>query len=167
MGIFILSKDGSTYTEFGTIRFKYKRTKYEKTYDFVYPTELELTAIKGEETFHLVFDMDPTRNESIDVFSHDDNHVSLVVCENPGTVKGYYQKGHERISVSGICKLELQRQLSQRGHNSLRLNIIYPPQGIGCDSEFDSHFFNKTITAHFHLAPKPRIQFSIKRRTKT
>lgn len=162
MGILILSKDGEHYTEFGNIHFRYTKTKYEATYGFLYPTELELNATQGNETLHLLCDMNPTRKEAFDVFSQDARYVNLVVCENPGVIQGYYQHDDETIPLSGVCKIELQRQITPLGHNSLNVQFRFPPSGFGVDLAFESHLLKKTLDAHIHFAPRPRMKFSIK-----
>jgi hypothetical protein len=158
MGTLILTKDGRTYTEFGTLSFRYTKIKHDTTYDFVYPTELEVIARHEGEMLHVFFDMDSGRDEVLDVFSHDDRWTSLVVCENPGRVRGVYRDGDAEVALVGRCKLELQRQLSHRGHNSLRLTFTR----LGCSYELVSHYFGKKVSGTVQFLPKPLVRWTMR-----
>lgn len=164
MGSLIFSKDGKTYTEFCDITFQYKKTKYANEYDFYYPLELEITAKKGKEKLHLTFKMTNEPREYVRQFPHSKAHwIGLAVCEGPGIVEGYYSNGVETIKLSGICKIEPQRQISVIGHNKLKINFFLPPKGVGISMDFESHFFRKKITKKLQLAPSPKIKLHFER----
>ena len=162
-GILILSKDGKTFTEFNAIDFRYNTTQTSKNYDFVYPTDLEITATKGKENLHLRFVMTQECREYVSRFPHGKHWLAFVICESPGTTTGCYSNDTEEIPLSGICKIEPQRQVSVIGHNSLRIDILKPPNGVGISIEVDSHFIEKTIFAQVRLFPKPIMRFSWKK----
>lgn len=162
-GVLILSKDGETYEEFCNINFKYNETRYAKNFDFFYPSELELTVKKGKEELHLCFKMTTNCEELVSKFAKGRYWVSYVICEAPGKVEGYYFDGEKEIKLNGICKIEPQRQISVLGHNSLELEFLLPPKGIGVSFNLDSHFFRKKILTNIQLAPRPKINFSFDR----
>jgi hypothetical protein len=162
-GVLILSKDGKYYTEFGSISFRYLKTTFAKSYDFVYPTEFEITAVHEKETIHLRFTMTAECREYISRFPRRKYWLGFVTCESPGKIVGYYQNDSENVPLSGKCKIEPQRQASIIGHNTLRIDLLKPPRGVGVSVEFDSHYFGKKMTAQLRFFPKPLIRFSSKR----
>jgi hypothetical protein len=162
-GVLILSKDGETYEEFCNINFKYNETRHAKNFDFFYPSELELTVKKGKKELHLCFTMTTECEELVSKFAKGRYWVSYIICEAPGKVEGYYFDGEKEIKLNGICKIEPQRQISKLGHNSLELEFLLPPKGIGVSFNLDSHFFRKKILTNIQLAPRPKINFSFDR----
>lgn len=163
LGTLILSKDGKTYIEFCNIQFRYNETAYSKNYDFYYPSELELTAFKGKEKLHMRLKMKAESREYVSRFSHGKYWLALVSCEAPGTIDGYYFDGSKKEKLSGMCKIEPQRQISVLGHNSLRLDFISPPKGVGINAILNSHYLKKRITIKIHLAPHLSLRFQVKR----
>lgn len=162
-GILILSKDDKTYSEFSNIQFRYNKIKTAKTYDFVYPTELEIIAKKGRETLHLRFTMTSECEEFISRFASGKHWLGFVTCEAPGRTEGYYTNGNEKVALTGKCKIEPQRQVSIFGHNSLRIDILKPPKGVGISIEVDSHYLGKKMVALLRFIPKPILRFSCRR----
>ena len=162
-GTLILSKDGETYEEFCNMDFQYNKTIPGTDYDFVYPSEFEVTANKGKEKLHLCFKMTSECREFVSRFPKGKYWLAFVICEAPGVVDGYYFDGEKKTKLKGICKIEPQRQVSIFGHNSLQLDFILPPDGVGVSFNLDSHFFRKKIAAHLQLAPRPKIKFSFDR----
>jgi hypothetical protein len=90
-----------------------------------------------------------------------------VICEAPGITKGYYRNDKEEIPLTGIGKIESQRQVSILGHNSLRIDILKPPKGVGISIEIDSHYMKKKITAQLQLIPKPILRFRFSKTNKS
>ena len=162
-GSLILTKDGKQYTEFCNVTFKYNKTEQAKKYDFFYPTELEATAIKGKEKIHLCFKTSSQSREFVSKISDKKYWLAFAICEAPGTVEGYYYDGENKIKLTGICKIEPQRQISVIGHNSLKLDFLLPPKGVGVDIDFDSHFLKKKINTKIHFAPRPHLGFKVKK----
>jgi hypothetical protein len=158
-GILILSKDGENYEDFCDIDFTYKKTKYSKNYDFSYPTELELIARKNKEILHLRFKMTNECKEFFQQFPEGRYWRAFVICEAPGIVDGYYYDGNKKINLKGFCKIEPQRQISKFGHNSLKLDFLSPPKGVGATFNLNSHFLRKNIQAQIQLAPRPKVSF--------
>ena len=163
LGTLILTKDGKRYKEFSKINFRYNKIKYAKCYDFYYPTDLELTAETEKEKIHLRFKMENEAEEYINRFFGGKIYLGFVICEAPGTVEGFYFDGKEKIKLSGICKIEPQRQVSRLGHNALKLEFLKPPKGVGVSMNLDSHFLEKKISAKIQLAPSPKIKFTLRK----
>jgi len=166
-GILILSKDGKIYTEFNTIDFRYNTIQIAKNYDFVYPSDFEITAMKEKETLHLRFTMTQECREYVSRFPNGRYWLAFVICEAPGITKGYYRDDKEEIPLAGICKIEPQRQVSIIGHNSLRIDILKPPKGVGITIEVDSHYLGKRMIAQLRLIPKPILRFQCSRTKKS
>jgi hypothetical protein len=158
-GILILSKDGKNYEDFCDIDFTYKKTIYLKNYDFFYPTELEVTARKDKQILHLYFKMTNDCIEFFQQFPKGGYWRAFVICEAPGIVDGYYYDGNKKINLKGFCKIEPQRQISKFGHNSLKLDFLSPPKGVGATFNLNSHFLRKNIQAQIQLAPRPKVSF--------
>jgi hypothetical protein len=163
-GSLIFTKDGKNYTEFGNIRFHYNKTQYAKDYDFYYPTEFEIVAKNDFEKLQLTFSMTSEPREFVNIFPYAKKFwIGFAICEGPGVVKGYYYDGKEKTVLSGICKIEPQRQISIVGHNSLKLDFLKPPKGVGISVNFESHFFEKIINVSLQLAPSPKLKFNFQR----
>jgi len=162
-GILILSKDGKNYTEFGNIHFKYKKIRYAKDYDFVYPSKIELTAQKGKEKLFLCLEMTSKSREFVERYSGGKYWLGLVVCETPGKIEGYYSDGSKKVRLSGVCKMEPQRQISRLGHNTMKVDLILPPNGVGLYTELSSHFLKKKINVLIRLVPNPSFGFRSQR----
>lgn len=160
-GILVLSKDGTTYDEFYDIHCQYNKIRYSKNYDFFYPSELEITARKGKEKLHLCFAMTTESREDVQKLSRRKYYPAYVICEAPGVVEGYYFDGKKKIKLNGISKIEPQRQISMPGHNSLKLDFMLPPEGVGMSFDLDSHFFRKKVFTKIQLAPRPKIKFNM------
>ena len=160
-GSLILSKDGKRYTEFCNVNFQYKETRYVKKYDFYYPSEININAQNEKEKLSLCFKMTVKSRELLMKLTGKEN--AFFICEAPGEVKGYYFDGKERIKLSGVCKMEPQRQVSKLGHNSLKLDFMLPPKGIGIDADLFSHYLKKRIITRLHLAPRPSIKLKFKK----
>ena len=162
-GVLILTKDGKHYTEFSSISFRYLKTSFAKNYDFVYPSEFEITAVHEKETIHLRFSMTAECREYIKQFSSGKYWLGFVICEAPGRLVGYYKNDTENVPLSGKCKIEPQRQASIVGHNTLRIDLLKPPRGVGISMELYSHYFGKQMTAKVRFFPKPLLRFSSKK----
>jgi hypothetical protein len=162
-GVLIFTKDGKTYTEFSDITFHYTKTTYAKDHDFLYPTELEILAKKGKETLHFTCAITSDIREYIRTSGKHRFWTGLAICEAPGIIKGSYNDGAQTIPLSGVCKIEPQRELSFLGHNMLTIGFLLPPKGVGITMHLESHFFKKDISASVHLAPRPKIQLKMKR----
>jgi len=162
-GVLILTKDGKTYTEFSDITFHYKKTIHEKEHDFHYPSELELLAKKGKETLHLICSMTSESRVYIRSSQAHSFWKGLAICEAPGVIKGVYNDGNQTIPLSGVCKIEPQRELSILGHNTLQIDTLLPPQGVGITIQLDSHFFRKKIILDIRFALHPRLQLRMQR----
>ena len=163
-GTLILTKDGKTYTEFGNVEAHYKKINYVDKFDFYYPTELEVTARKGNEKIYLYFKTTNTSREYVSKFPYAKYHwIGLSICEMPGVAEGYYFDGKTETKLTGVCKIEPQRQVSKLGHNSLKLNFMLPPKGVGIDADLNSHYLKKRIITRLYLAPRPSIKLNVKK----
>ena len=162
-GTLILSKDDKTYEEFCDIKFHYNKTKYVKDYDFYYPSEFTITATKGKEQLHLHFKMTSDCRKFINKFTGGKYWRAFIICEAPGSVEGYFFDGKKKTNLKGFCKIEPQRQISVLGHNSLKLDFLLPPDGLGISIDLDSHLLKKKIKSKAQLLPRPKIKFSFKK----
>lgn len=163
-GIFILTKDGVKYDEFSTVEFHYKKIKYAKDYDFYYPTEIDVTAKKGTEKIFLNFKMTNEPREYINIFPYGKFlWTGLAICESPGTMQGYYTDGKKHIDLSGICKIEPQRQMDIFGHNQVKIDFLKPPHGFGVEIYIESHYLLKKLYFNLQILPAPKIKFNIKK----
>lgn len=161
MGTFILSKDDKTYKEFADVKFHYKKTMKSEIFDFVYPSEFTMTAKNDTEKLYLRFVMTCDTKEHIARFPKNKYWKGFVIVESPGDVSGYYFDGKNKMKLSGICKIEPQRQVSIFGHNMLKLDFLKPPDGVGIKINFKSNFLKKGIFSQFQLLPKTKIKFHI------
>ena len=154
LGTLILTKDGKTYHEFGNIQFRYTSMKYAKSYDFYYPTEIEITAQRNHKFLFLRCTMDDDAAEYNNRFPGEKFFRAFVICESPGTIEGFFDDGKTKTPLDGFCKMEPQRQISILGHNRLALDVLLPPKGFGITLEATSHYFQKQVHAKLQILPK-------------
>jgi len=162
-GFIILTKDGKHFTEFGNFSLKYNATKKSDYFNFVYPTDFEISANKGNEKLNLRFKMTAEAREYVSRFKQSKLWKGFVICEAPGEVQGYYTSGKEKKILNGFCKIEPQRQISILGHNSLTLKIEKSKKHLRKKVHFESDYFGKQITLQTIIFPKPKIEFTFKR----
>jgi hypothetical protein len=161
LGTFILSKDDETYVEFADVKFHYNKTVKSKNFDFVYPSDFTIIAKNGKEEMFLRFVMSCDANEHIARFPKNKYWKGFVIIESPGDVKGYYSDEKIKTKLSGICKIEPQRQVSIMGHNMLKIDFLKPPKGLGIKINFESHNLKKNLFTQFQLMPNIKIKFHI------
>jgi hypothetical protein len=100
--------------------------------------------------------------EYVSRFRKGKHWLGFVICEAPGIVEGYYSNNKKTIKLKGIAKIEPQRQVSIIGHNSLKIDIMKPPKGVGISLNFESHYLKKNIFTKIQLIPYPKIKFNFK-----
>ena len=166
MGTLILTKDGINYKEYGNVKFQYNKIRHSKNYDFYYPTEFELKTKDNDEKIHLKFIIKNDVNEYISVFPRGKYWLGLDICEGTGIVEGKYIKNNKEIELKGQAKIEPQRQVSIIGHNSLSIDIIKPPKGLGMKLDLDSNLIKKRIKANLEIFPQPKIKLKINKKNK-
>lgn len=158
-GTLILTKDGENFIEFCDVSFEYVREEYSKEYDIYYPTEIKVIGKKEEEKLVLNFKNTHKISRLVSPINNKKLWTAFIIFEEPGEVNGYYQKSDNIIYLSGKCKIEPQRQISKLGHNSIQIDFIKPPRGIGIIIDFDSNYLNKKINTTFKFTPFPHFKF--------
>lgn len=159
-GILYLTMDEKTRIRFSNISHRYIQTKYAKEFDCVYPTEYEITASEGKKKMFLHFKMTSESHGGIIKFPNNKYWQGYILLEAPGIVEGYYSDGDKKIELKGIAKIEPQRQVSIFGHNSLKLNFLLPPKGLGITFDIDSHFLRKKLKGNIQLIPHLKLKFN-------
>lgn len=158
-GILIINKENGEYEEWGNISFQYHCTRKSNHFDFEYPSDFEISARRDDTLIHFRFQMTGNTHEYIARFPHKGFYIGFVICEAPGTVTGYVEKNGKKKKISGVCKIEPQRQISRLGHNKL----IVQAKSVGIKTTLTSHFLNKEIKCSCDLLPRPRFTFHHKR----
>lgn len=161
-GTLILSKDDKTYEEFCDIQFHYNKTRYDEYYDVYYPSEITVVARKEKEELHLCFKATMECRKFINKFNGEKYWRAFIIFEAPGLVDGYHFDGNKKTKLTGFCKMEPQRQISVVGHNSLKIDFLLPPKGVGISLDLDSHLLGKKLQTKVRLTPRPKITFSRK-----
>jgi len=162
-GSLILTKDGKSYTEFCNVSFEYTKKEYSKEYDIYYPTEIKTVAKKGKEKLVLNFKNNNKISKLISPIKNKSFWKAFIIYEEPGEVSGFYKNGEKKIPLNGKCKIEPQRQISKIGHNSIKLDFIKPPKGVGIDIDFNSHYLKKRIKTNIKFTPLPHFKFNCKK----
>ncbi|OYT28178.1 hypothetical protein B6U98_05440 [Thermoplasmatales archaeon ex4572_165] len=161
-GTLILTKDGKHYHEFCDVTYQYKKLEQSKNFDFVYPTDIIINARDKNEKLTLNCKMIMPCREFVTLLNQK-KWLAFVICEAPGKITGSYQNDQGKINLSGLCKFEPQRQISNYGHNELSIDFIKPPKGVGIKINLESHFLNKRICSKLCFDPYPKIRFSSKK----
>jgi hypothetical protein len=162
-GTLILTKDGKHYKEFCNVSYSYTSIQRSENYDFVYPTGIDIIAQSDQETLTLHCEMNMKAREFITPL-HQKKWIAFVICEAPGTVHGTYSRSDQKITLSGDCKIEPQRQVSRNGHNEVSIEFVKPPSGVGIKVRMDSPYLNKYFEAGLVFTPYPHVNMSLKKR---
>jgi hypothetical protein len=162
-GILTLTPDGKTYWDFSDIDYKYNNVHYVNEYDIYFASDIDLTARLHDKNIHLNFTLTTECHDYIDPFNHQGFYKAFILSEMPGIVTGIYKDKNQEIELKGDCKMMPLRQPSILGHNALAFHITKPPKGIGIDFDLNSHYLKKQIRSSFHLVPRPKISFRMKK----
>lgn len=162
-GVLTLFTEGNKYLDFGNVHFKYNKSKYIKEYDMYYPTDLTITAKIDDKKLRVrakpLFD----GYEYIDRFKRGGFYRAFIMPELPGIMEGIYTDNEKTIELKGDCKIVQQRQPSILGHNSITIDFLKPPDGVGVTLELNSHYLKKKMFTKIQLAPHPKIKLDFKR----
>jgi len=164
-GVLSISPDGKEFWDFYNVRFRYTKMRYNKKFDFYYPSEMEVVGKLGKKTVHL-------RVWSVtESYEYTDPYTSKIykvfaLCEMPGKMEGSLNDGNKITKLTGDCKIVPQRQSSILGHNKLSIDVVKPPKGIGMKFELDSHHFMKKIKTEFNLTSRPLFKIHMKKQSK-
>ncbi|MDH7506390.1 MAG: hypothetical protein QHH15_01180 [Candidatus Thermoplasmatota archaeon] len=159
LGVLTLFDENGNYLEFSNIKFRYNKVVYIKDYDVYYPSDISVTAKLDDKKIELRSWAVCDSFEYIDDFPGNGFYKAFILCEMPGKMKGVYSDNEKTIELTGDCKHAPQRQPSKLGHNSLKIDFIKPPQGVGLSLDFDSHFLKKQMYAKLQLAPKFKMDY--------
>jgi hypothetical protein len=166
-GVLTLFTEGNNYLDFGNVSFRYNKSLYVKEYDIYYPIDLTLNAKIDDKILKLRVWPVCDGYEYIDKFKGDRFYRAFIMPEIPGRMKGFYKDDEKTVELEGDCKIVQQRQPSKLGHNSLKIDFIKPPNGVGISFDLNSHYLKKKIFSKIQLAPYPKIKFDIKRNEKS
>jgi len=158
-----LFTEGNNYIDFGKVSFNYNKTIYIKKYDVYYPVDITINAEKDDKK--LMVRSWPVCDpfEYIDEFKGDGFYRAFIMPEMPGRMKGFYKDDKKTVDLEGDCKIVQQRQPSKLGHNSIAIDFIKPPQGVGLNINLDFHYIKKEIKTKIQLAPYPKFSFKCKK----
>ena len=162
-GVLTLFTKGNNYLDFADITFKYNKTKYIEEYDMKYPIDLSLTANLDNKKIKLRVQPTCEIYEYIEKFKGNGFYRAYIVPEIPGRIDGLYSDDEGTVKLEGDCKIVQQRQPSKLGHNSLKIDILKPPKGVGVTVDFNSHFLKKKVFTKLQLAPRPSFSFDFKK----
>lgn len=160
IGVLTLFTNGNNYLDFADVNFKYNKSKYIEKYDMYYPIDLDISANLDDKKIKLRVWPTCEIYEYIEKFKGDGFYKAFIVPEIPGKIKGVYSDDKGEVKLEGDCKIVQQRQPSKLGHNSLKINILKPPKGVGVTVDFKSHYLKKNLFTKIQLAPHPRFSFN-------
>jgi hypothetical protein len=160
-GVLTLFTEGNNYIDFSDIRFRYNKTAYIKKYDLYYPTDVTITAKLDDKNIKIRAQPVCDPFEYVDEFKGDGFYKAFIMPEMPGRITGVYFDDEKTIKLEGDCKIERQRQPSKLGHNSLAIDFLKPPKGVGVSFELDSHYLKKKLITGIQLIPQPTIMFNV------
>jgi hypothetical protein len=155
-GALYVTPDGKHYWEFADVHFKYTTLIYNKTYDYYYPKNLELTGRLDHKTITLRFTSTTEGYDYIDLPRNTKYFHAYILSELPGTVDGTYTENGTTIPLHGLCKNVPLRQAPTKGHTAVHFTLLKPPQGLGLTIDLESHPKKTKTTTILQLAPRPR-----------
>jgi len=159
IGVLTLFTEGNNYLDFSNVRFRYNKIVFIEEYDLYYPVDLTITAKLEDKKLELRAWSICDPYEYIDKFKGNGFYKAFIMPEMPGKIKGEYKDNNRTEKLEGDCKIEVQRQPSKLGHNSMIIDFIKPPKGVGISFDFNSHYLKKKIYTKFQLAPNLKIKY--------
>jgi len=158
-GVLTLFTEGNNYIDFCNVNFRYNECKYIKEYDMYYPVDLNITAVQDDKKIKLRAYPACDIYEYVEKFEGDGFYKAFALPEIPGRVEGIYTDDKKEVKLKGDCKIEQQRQPSKLGHNSIKIDILKPPKGVGLNVDFDFHYLKKKGYTKLQLIPRPKLSF--------
>lgn len=137
--------DGKNIVEFGTTKYEYRNGTFCN--GAYIPNEISFFA-EGDGKLKLTMEM---KNKP-HIYEDKLNSFywkKLILYECPGFINGFYEKNGEKISLSGKCEIEIERQVSIFGYNMLKIN----PYSNGFELIFLSYIMNIFITLELFFNP--------------
>lgn len=163
LGVLTLFTEGNNYLDFSDVQFRYNKVLYVKEYDIYYPSDLTITAKIDDKKFKLRVWPVCEGYEYIDEFKGDGFYRAFIMSEMPGRIEGIYTDDERTVKLEGDCKIVQQRQPSILGHNSLTIDFLKPPRGIGITFDLESHYLKKKMFTKLQLAPRPKFSFNFRK----
>lgn len=163
-GVLTLFTEGNNYIDFSNVSFHYNKSLYVKEYDMYYPCDFTINAKLEDKIFKLRVWPVCEGYEYIDKLKEDGFYRAFIMPEIPGRMKGIFKNDKKTLELEGDCKIVQQRQPSKLGHNSLKIDFIKPPKGIGISFDLNSHFLKKKMFSKIQLVPNPKIKLSVKKK---
>jgi len=161
-GYLSITPDGEEYWEFSDINFHYNKYVYVKDYDIYFPSDFSISARLDDRKIDLRFYLNTNSYEYIDPFKKNGFYKAFILSEMPGKMVGKYTDSTQTIKLEGDCKMMPLRQPSPLGHNKLEIDIIKPPEGVGINIDFNSHYLKKRIKSKIEFVPRPCFKFKSK-----
>jgi hypothetical protein len=166
-GVLTLFTEGSNYIDFCNINFHYNKCKYIKEYDLYYPVDLSLTAVLDDKKIKLRAYPTCEIYEYVEKFEGDKFYSAFTLPEIPGRIEGIYIDDEKEVKLKGDCKIEPQRQPSKLGHNSIKIDFLKPPKGVGLSVDFKLNYLKKKGFTKLQLVPHPKFSFTVGNTSKT
>jgi len=160
VGVLTLFTKGNNYLDFVDINFNYNKIKYIKEYDIYYPIDLNITGSLDNKKIKLRVWPTCEIYEYIEKFKGNGFYRAFIAPEIPGKIEGIFSDDNGKVKLEGDCKIVQQRQPSKLGHNSLKIDILKPPKGVGIMVDFQSHYLMKKVFTKMQLAPRLKFSFN-------
>jgi len=160
-GVLTVFKDNE-FLDFFDVDFQYNKIAFIKKVDLDYPTDITVNGRLDDKKIKLRVWSELKANEYIYEFPNKGYYKAIIMCEMPAKMQGFYEDKENNLEINGDCKFVPQRQPTSIGYNSLKIDFLKPPKGLGLSFDFNSHFFKKRIFSSIQFAPKPRIKFNFR-----
>jgi len=162
-GVVSLNTDKETYYDFADISVKYTRRFYVEQADAYLPLDIEITAIKGDKTLHLICNSTTEPFSEINMYPMSRFSCGNSALQTAGVIEGYYKDKEQNVSLHGVCTIGPFRDFLYTKYNSLKITVLRPPQGLGFSVELVSHLLGYEMLYKMQLRPYPDFQFYIRR----
>ncbi len=162
-GVLSITPDGKEFWDFCNVQFHYNKLLYIKKYDMYYPCDIELCGQLNDKKINLRVWMTTENFEYISPYRKGNFYKAYIICEMPGRIEGVYTDNERTVKLQGDCKIEIQRQPSILGHNSLKFDFLLPPKGVGMSVDLHSSHLGKKMFTKFQLMPYPKIKCGFRR----
>ena len=137
--------NGEDIVEFGKVNYEYiNGTFYNGAY---IPNKISVVA-EGKGKLKLVMEM-KNRPRIYEDELKSFYWKKLILYECPGFTNGWYENNGEKISLSGKCEIEIERQVSIFEYNMLKIT----PHSDGFELIFLSYLMNVIITLQLFFNP--------------
>jgi len=155
-----LTRDGETYWDSADLSIQYDRMQYLPEADARLPLDIEITAMKGSTTLHLILNTTTECYPGCCVYPRSMYSCGQGGLQSAGIMEGYWKDTDQNLSLHGNCSLASVREYLTIKYNSLVIAPLPPPQR-GFSADLISDRFGFELYVERQVLPYPEHHIKI------